>query len=152
VTNMASDGRTAKRLEDVSVNIKVKLSLLWVALMFLYLYNDVMSFFQPGNVRDLVGGEIGGIHVTQVFLLGAAILMAIPIFMVLLSVALPARWNRPANIVLGIFHAVVLVATTVVGTPWAYYALYMALEAFLIAVIVWTAWKWPTAGNGSVTR
>ena len=31
----------ASILEDRKVNVKVKLALLWVALMFLYVYNDI---------------------------------------------------------------------------------------------------------------
>ena len=72
--------------------------------------------------------------------------MAIPIFMVFLSLILKAKWNRWTNIIVGTFHAVILVAFMFVGAgeTWAYYALYMAFEAVLIALIVWHAWKWPT--------
>jgi hypothetical protein len=77
-------------------------------------------------------------------LLGAAVLMALPSFMVFLSVALPAKVNRPTNIGLGIFHAVVLAATLFApGELWAYYALYMIFEGVFIALIIWHAWKWP---------
>ena len=70
--------------------------------------------------------------------------MSIPIFMTFLSLALPAKVNRPTNIIVGIFHAVVLATTlTVPGETWAHYALYMIFEAVFIALIVWHAWKWP---------
>lgn len=134
----------AKILEDVKVNVKVKLALLWVALMFFYIYNDVFSLFQPGHVAELVEGELEGIQFTQELLFGAAILMAIPSFMVFLSLILPAKVNRRVNIIVGIFHAVVLVSTLLVpGELWAYYALYMIFEAVFIGLIVWHAWKWP---------
>ena len=132
-------------LEDVKINVKIKLSVLWICLMFFYLYNDVLSFFQPGTIEELITGDIGGMQMTQLFLFGAAVLMAIPIFMVFLSLALPAKVNRWVNIVVGIFHVVVLVATLIVpGDLWAYYAFYMLLEAVFIIIIVWHAWKWPT--------
>ena len=72
-------------LEDIKVNVKVKLALLWIALMFFYLYNDIFSLFQPGHVLDLTEGHIQGIVFTQELLFGAAILMALPSFMILLS-------------------------------------------------------------------
>jgi uncharacterized membrane protein HdeD (DUF308 family) len=141
---MDSNENTARALEDVKVNVKVKLSGLWVALMFFYLYNDVISFFRRDTIEDVLSGELAGAQVSQLFLFGAAVLMAIPILMVFLSLTLPARANRWTNVIVGIFHAVVLIATVLVpGEIWAHYALYMALEALFIALIVWTAWRWP---------
>ncbi len=71
--------------EDRKVNVKVKLALLWVALMFLYIYNDIFSLFQPGHVAELVEGQLEGVQFTQTVLFGASILMALPSFMVLMS-------------------------------------------------------------------
>jgi hypothetical protein len=135
-------------LEDVKVNVKVKLALLWVALIFFYIYNDVFSLLQPGHVAELVAGQLEGIQFTQELLFGAAILMALPSFMVFLSLTLPAKANRLANIIVGLFHIVVLVSTLLVpGDLWAYYALYMIFEAVFIVLIIWHAWKWPTQEN-----
>jgi hypothetical protein len=131
-------------LEDVKINVKIKLSLLWVALMFFYLYNDVFGFFRQDIVEEVLSGEMGGIQINQVFLFGAAILMAIPIFMIFLSLALPAKVNRWVNIIAGIVYAGVLVTIMLVpGETWAYYAFYEILEAVFIVLIVWHAWKWP---------
>lgn len=131
-------------LEDLKINVKIKLSALWVALMFFYLYNDVFTFYRKEFIEEVLSGEVGGFQITQVFMLGAAILMAIPIFMVFLSLVLPAKVNRWTNIIAGVFLAVVLLATLLVpGELWAYYALYMILEVVFIVLIVWYAWKWP---------
>src|SRR5665647_2115868 len=111
------------------------------SLMFLYLYNDVFGSFRQDQVEKVLSGEIG---LNQVSLFGAAILMAIPIFMIFLSLALPAKVNRRVNIIVGIAYAVVLVLVNLVpGGTWAYYAFYEILEAVFIALIVWYAWKWP---------
>ena len=147
---MVVDRKTATILEDMKINVKIKLSILWIALMFFYLYNDVFSLFQPGIVEDLVTGKIEGIEFNQTVLFAAAVLMAIPIFMIFLSVALPAKLNRRLNIIVCIFLAVVLVSTLSVGSgPWAYYALYMVFEAVFIGLIIWHAWKWPIQENMS---
>lgn len=139
-------------LEDMKVNVKVKLALLWVALMFFYIYNDVFSLLQPGHVAELVEGQLEGIQFTQELLFGAAILMALPSFMVFLSLTLPAKANRLVNIIVGIFHIIVLVSTLLVpGDLWAYYALYMIFEAVFIVLIIWHAWKWPTKEVSSNT-
>ena len=141
---MNSEEKTATILEDPKVNIKTKLSLFWVALMFFYLYNDVITFFRQDHMEEVLTGEIGGIQITPPFLLAAAILMAIPIFMIFLSLALPARANRWTNIIVGIFHAGLLFGGFAAGELWAYFALYMVFEGVFIALIVWHAWKWPT--------
>ena len=132
-------------LEDVKINVKIKLALFWVALMFFYLYNDLFSFFKPGIVEELVGGSLEGIIFTQELLFGAALLMALPSIMIFLSLTLKAKLNRMVNIIVGIFHMVVLVGTMLVpGDLWVFYATYMVFEAVFIVLIVWHAWKWPT--------
>ena len=131
-------------LEDIKINVKVKLALFWVALMFFYLYNDLFSFFKPGTVEELVGGSLEGIVFTQELLFGAALLMALPSIMIFLSLTLKAKINRMVNIIVGIFHMIVLVGTLLVpGDLWVYYATYMVFEAVFIILIVWHAWKWP---------
>jgi hypothetical protein len=137
---------TASMLEDGKVNVKAKLALLWVALMFLYIYNDLFSLWQPGHVAELVEGQLMGVQFTQTLLFGAAVLMAFPSFMVLLSVTLKARANRLVNIVVGILHVLVLLGTQFIGEggAWFYWRLYELLQALFLALIIWTAWKWPT--------
>jgi hypothetical protein len=53
---MNSTKNTARALEDVKVNVKTKLSGLWVALMFFYVYNDVISFFRRDTIEDVLSG------------------------------------------------------------------------------------------------
>ncbi len=132
-------------LEDVQVNVKVKLALLWVALMFFYIYNDIFSIFQPGHVADLLEGNLEGVLFTQGLLIGAALLLALPSIMVLLSLMLKARANRLANITVAVFHILVLLGTQFVGESgtWIYWRIYEVLEALFIVIIIWTAWKWP---------
>lgn len=135
-------------LKDTRIDVKVKLSVLWICLMFFYLYNDVLSFYRKDIIEGVMSGGFGSIQVTPDFLLMGAILMAIPIFMVFLSLALPARPNRWTNIIVGLFHVVVLLATALVpGETWAHYALYMVFEGVFILLIIWHAWKWPQDGK-----
>ena len=132
-------------MKDPKINIKLKLALSWVALMFLYIYNDILSLYQPGHVADLAEGHSQGMVFTQSILLGAAVLMALPGLMVILSVALPARANRLANIAMGAFHILVLIGTQFIGEEavWYYWRLYEVLELILMIYIVRMAWTWP---------
>lgn len=116
---------------------RIRLSLLWVALMLTYLLGDVLRIFSG----DFEAGEIGGMQIGQELYLGLAIIMVIPIVMIILSLTLPYRANRWANIILPIFFFVF----NLIGLP-SYRSLY---DQFLIvvgllfnALTVWYAWKW----------
>jgi hypothetical protein len=140
---MNAGKETVKSLKDVKIDVKIKLAALWVALMFCYTYADILGFYAPGNLKELLSGEIAGIQMTQGLLLGSAILMAIPTAMVFLSLALKAKANRLANIIVGIVYMGVLGSTFLTGRNPAYYIFYAIAKAMLIALIVWHASKWP---------
>ena len=132
------------RLEDVKINVKIKLSALWATVMFLYLYVDVFGLFRPGLIEDIIAGEVAGFQITQVWLLGVIILMTIPSLMVFLSLALKAKANRWANIIVGIFEIVVNLIFVIMPPFWPFYIFGTIVEVVLLALIVWFAWKWPT--------
>jgi hypothetical protein len=140
---MNSNRTVVRVLEDVKINVKIKLSALWIALMFFYLYRDVLGFYAPGHLEALIAGEVAGIQITQVFLLGSAVLMAIPSAMVFLSLVLKARANRWVNIILGIVHIGLLAGTSFIGEVSPLYLFYVIVEFVLMVLIVWHAWKWP---------
>ncbi|UCE91086.1 MAG: hypothetical protein JSV90_06600 [Methanobacteriota archaeon] len=141
---MNSQEKTAKTFIDTKIDVKIKLAMLWVALVFCYAYADIISFFQPGTLEELLTGEIAGIELNQGFLFATSILMTVSILMIALSVLLKAKVNRLVNIIVGVFHGGVLATTLLVpGETWAYYAYFMTVEAVLIGMIVWHAWKWP---------
>jgi hypothetical protein len=135
--------RSARILEDVKINVKIKLSALWVTLMLFYIYADILGFYASGNIEKVVAGEVGGIRITEGLLFGMAIWMAIPSVMVFLSLMLKANPNRWINIIAGIVSIVVLGATFFVGEFSARYTFQAVVEGVLITWIVWLAWSWP---------
>ena len=128
-------------LEDVKVNIKMKLSALWVALMLLYIYCDIFSLYRPGQIEKMMEGLMGPFPVTQGSLLTASILMMIPAVMVFLSLTLKPKVNRWANIILGVLYTLVNISN-LMGETWAYYIFFGVVELVLTFLIVWYAWKW----------
>jgi hypothetical protein len=124
-------------LEDV----KIKLAGLWVAAMFCYLYADVLAFFVPGHLADLIAGEIGGIALDDVFIVASAIFMLPPILMIFLSLELKYRANRWANIIVGLVYT--LMGISMVATLSAGYVVYGIVETLLTVLVLWYAWKWP---------
>jgi hypothetical protein len=146
---MNRNTKSAGLLEDVKIDVKIKLSGLWVALMFFYIYADILGSHKQGYIEALQAGEVAGL--TPAWVLGSAVLMAIPSVMVFLSLALKAKVNRWANIGVGIVYIAVLGTFLFIGDISADYLFYSVVEAVLIALIVWHAWKWPKQERVEVT-
>ena len=127
--------------EDMKINLKMKLSALWVALMLLYIYADIFSLHRPGQIEEMISGRMGPFPVTQGTLLVFSILMMIPAVMVFLSLTLKPKLNRWANIILGVLYTFVNISN-LIGETWAYYIFFGILEIMLTFLIVGYAWKW----------
>ena len=143
---MASDRSTARIFEDVKIDVKTKLSALWIAVTFLYVYADITTFFRKEIIEGILAGEVAGIQITQALLFGTGILMAIPAVMVFLCLILKPKANRWVNIILSIFHMCLIIFLQFMpgeGEVWAYYVFYNVLEFGLHLLIVLYAWKWP---------
>ncbi len=125
------------------MDIKEKLSLLWIFALFNYIYADILSIYEPGIVEELITGSLGGIEFTQELLLGAAVLMETAILMVVLSRVLEYRFNRLANIVFGAVHTASVFTSLFVGTkPAPFYLFFSAIEMATTLLIIYLAWTW----------
>ena len=122
-------------------DIRIKLSALWVCRMLAGFLGDVLRFLEPGMLEKIMAGETEGMQITHELLLVSAIIMVIPIFMVLLSLTLPYKANRRANIISGIFF----IGFDLVGLPTytSAYAVFLIIVGLVFnALTVWYAWKW----------
>ena len=116
-------------------DVKIKLSALWVAAMFSWVYGDLLRMYSG----DFIPGELG---LTQEVWLVAAITMMIPVAMIFLSLTLKYKANRRANIIVGIFFT----GYNLIGLPTytsAYDQFLIIVGLVFTALIVWYAWKWP---------
>ena len=130
-------------LEDRQVPVQAKLAAWWASLVFLYVYVDILGLYMPGVIDDILAGIVWEFEISQAWAFGALTLMAIPIAMVALSMTLPARANRRANLVVAPVYVLVSVAHAM-GESWTYYfALAIGLEVLVLAVIIRNAWTWP---------
>ena len=130
-------------LEDLRMPVQAKLAAAWTSFMFLYVYVDILKFFMPGTIDDILVGVVWEFDVSQVFMVVALSLMAVPILMVFLSMTLPARANRLMNLIVAPIYVVVS-AFNALGESWTYYyTLSIGLEVIVLALIVRYAWTWP---------
>jgi hypothetical protein len=143
-------GTTTKTtaMEDIRIHVKLKLAALWVSMMLLYIYADILSLFRPGQIEEIMGGLMGPFPVTEGSLFVASILMIIPAVMVFLSLTLKPNVDRWANIILGVLYTLVNMSN-LIGETWTYYIFFGVVEILLTLLIVWFAWTWPSPEDQS---
>lgn len=135
-------GKAGLVLEELRIPTQLKLAGLWATVMFMYIYVDIIGFFSPGVIEDILVGKVYVFDITQTWMLLSVMLMTIPSLMVFLSLVLPAKANRYANIGLGAIYIFIAMGTAA-GEINAYYIFGSAVEVVLLIMIVWIAWKWP---------
>jgi hypothetical protein len=133
---------SSRTFEDVKVGVRFKIAALWTATLLLFAYGDIFGFFSPGQIQEVVAGEVSGIAITQAFLFAVSLYVAVASVMVFLSLVLIPTVNRWTNIVLPSLYVASIVASAI-GEPSAYYWLLSIAEGALLLLIVWYAWTWP---------
>jgi hypothetical protein len=124
--------------------------------MFNYLYADVFGLYfnpilQKDVTADLLRGYVGGMQITQGFVLVFSILMETAIAMVLLSWVLSYGANRWANIGVGVIHTAAVSASLFSTTPTFFYTFFATVEIACTVFIVWYALTWPQPKGDALT-
>ena len=134
-------------LVDSKIDVKIKLSALWTAIVFFFIYGDYFALYVPGKLGEMLANKMGMLGpitlgtVTQGALVGASIMLAIPSLLVFLSLVMNASINRWINISFGALYTVILLVLIQGG--WIFLRFYGVVEIALTLTIVWQAWKWP---------
>ena len=121
------------------VDVKIILSALWVAAMFVWQQGDVQRLYSG----DFIPGEtkLGEMMSPEMLWMISAITMTIPVVMIILSLTLNYPVNRWANIIVGIVYT----GYNLIGLPRypsAYDKFLIFVSIVFTALIVWFAWKW----------
>src|SRR5437588_7026707 len=99
-------------LDDIKIHVKMKISALWMSVMFCYIYADYFGLYVPGALQSMLQGKMGPLGpTTQGILLGTSVMMAIPSVMIFLSVALTPRICRWLNIIFGAAYTAIILIT-----------------------------------------
>lgn len=128
-------------MEDIKVDVKLKLASLWVSFMFLYIYVDYFALYMPGKIVNIIEGKVFVFDITQGFIFVALVLATIPILMIFLSVVLPGKINRLTNI----WVAIILIPYmlfNLAGEAWGHMYFAAAVEVVLLCLIIRFAYKW----------
>ncbi len=144
---MTNRTQTPNLLETPPVPVQAKLAAAWTSFMFLYIYVDFFNLYKPGVVDGILNGFVWRFEVSSALLTVMLASVAIPAVMVMLSMTLPARANRVANLVVAALYIPYSIFNAAGSTwEWAFfYALSIGIEVLLLAFILRSAWTWPRA-------
>jgi hypothetical protein len=129
-------------LDEVRIGVRLKIAALWIAMLFLFAYGDIFGFFNTGRIEEVIAGEVSGMKITQAFLFGVSVYIAIASVMIFLTLVLAPQVSRWTNIVLPVLYLATIVAS-VIGETWAYFYFLSIVESALLLLIIWYAWTWP---------
>jgi hypothetical protein len=146
---MTDRTNTPNPLDNPPIPVQAKLAGAWTSLMFLVIYIDYFHLYQPGEIDVIRGGDIHVFDISPTLMTIFFVVIGIPALMVMLSMALPARVNRTANLVVAsIYIPVMVFNASGASWDWAfYYGLTIGVEVLILAFILRSAWTWPRAAS-----
>ena len=127
----------------------IRISLLWITVMFNMVFADVLSLFSPGFLAEILGGSAEGVVITDRLLLVAALLIEVPVLMIVLTPVLPRRASRITNIA----AAIVTITFVIAGGSWKpHYVFFATIETLALLTIIYLTitWRWENAGSSHV--
>jgi hypothetical protein len=144
----ADSPSTPGNFESAKANVRVRIAALWASMLFVFVYVDLFSTYRADFRADLDAGKINGFTVNQTFLLATTAFVVVPSLMVFMTVVLPPRINRIANIALSVVYALIIIGGAL--GEWNYYLLGSAVEVVQLAAVAYYAWTWPRAETPEV--
>lgn len=129
---------TQKMENSNNIDMKVKLSTLWIVVMINMIFADIFSIMVElvhKNTMEMPG------EVTLVMAI-AAVVTNIPILMIYFSRVLQYKLNRIFNITAGIFIIIYVIGG---GSLFPHYIIIASIEVLILLVIIWNSWKWEEA-------
>lgn len=117
------------------MNIKVKLSTLWIIVLLNLLFADILSIIIElinKNTLDILGEVTFTMAIT-------AIITNIPILMIYFSRSLSYKANRILNMIASCITILFVVGG---GSLLPHYIICASIEVVTLIIILKTAWKW----------
>lgn len=136
------------KFPDYPVSTRLKLSALWTATMFCYVYGDYFGLYLPNKLASLAQGRMGPLgQASPGVLVAVSVMMAIPSLLIAATLFLPTSVCRWSNIVLGFMYTAIMAISLPGAAP--FYVTLAAFEMMLTGLVAFVAWTWPTtAGEG----
>jgi hypothetical protein len=120
------------------MEIKTKLSTLWIVVMLNMLFADVLTLFISNNLQQILS-ETTPVPITPQLMGIMAIIIEIPLVMIVLSRVLKHKANRWTNIIAGVLTILFVVGG---GSLDPHYLVFASVEVVCLLVIILSSWKW----------
>ena len=144
MTTMKNFQSAKADLQDLKAGLRSRLAALWTSFMFLYIYVDYFALYMPGKLDGIQNGRVFVFDISEEFILAALLSVSLPALMIFLSVVLPAKANRLANIILAALY-IPYSLFNLSGEAWMHMYFAAAVEVLLLCLIIRYAWRWPKA-------
>jgi len=118
-------------LEDVKINVKIKLAAAWISHFLLWTFGDMVALLQETTEP-----------ISNLLLLVATSLALLQTFMIIFSLIGKSKFVRWANIGVALVYMLVNIGYLSEGGESWNYLLGIAYIVFNV-LIIWYAWKWP---------
>ncbi len=138
------------KIFDWDGNHKHLLPLLWTFLTVNYIFCDVFTLHLAKYLEAFLSGDVGGMQITEEFLLVFAFIMQIPMIMIPLSRLLSYKLNKYANIIAGIITTGVQTYTVFMGGT-LHYMFFSFFEISTGLLIIYLAITWKQSANEGET-
>ncbi|MBT3275415.1 MAG: hypothetical protein HN368_19830 [Spirochaetales bacterium] len=116
------------------------LSTLWIFVLLNIFAKDIHEFGRPGMLEQIGSGIVDGVVITEALMLLGGIMMAIPIFMVLLSQILNYSVNKWANVVVGVLTIGIQIVNNL--NPDLDNVFFMVVEILALIAVIGIAIRW----------
>ncbi len=123
----------------LAMEMKAKLSNLWIFYLFNTIFRDIHEFVEPGFIDEVMTGTFNGTPITEHLLLLGGFVAEVPISMALFSRLLPYGVNRWANIIAAVITLSFEINN---GTTDLDDTFHMVIEIVALFSIIWSAWRW----------
>jgi len=134
-----------------SLNLKIKIAILWLFMAVAYSAHMALSIFEPGVIELIISGEM---QLSEgEFIFSALFAWLVPLTMAFLSVTLKDIANRRVNIIMGITLTAINIFHLLyeqfskpsfhMAQPSVHQLLLNISTVVVTALVVWYAWRWP---------
>ncbi len=126
---------------------KKLLPFLWIFLTVNYIYCDVFILHDARYLEAFLSGDVGGMKITENFLLAFSAVMQVAMIMIVLSRFLANTFNKYINIIAGIITTTVQSFTVAMGGSTIYFKFFSFFEICTGLLIIYFAMTWKNSND-----
>jgi hypothetical protein len=139
-----ADGNIQKQEYDgITVNIRIKLTGLWIIYILLSLISSVFMFYQTGYITNVASGVVGSTAINQSVIMISdilAVLTLVPVFVNLFVDSI--KTTKLINIVVGILCIVLKDVSGITDDSWMFNKVNGVIGIIIILFIIVTSIRW----------